>query len=225
MIIIAVGLGIVVFLLVGSFVGPGLLHNACAGLFPGVVAGIWAAWPLAHYHNVERKRFWHPQPKEYALDYQEAFGRVRKVLKNSRYDFGDKWHLEEQDQTDNYLMADMRFTQEEPWPEIVSLTKWQSRKRQVKRHLKLEVQFKPENYSTTVQLDFKPEIEGINYAACDSIIRQTKDSIESILGLGTPVGQPQQSSKLPAPPWWLLGLTVFMLLCFWNDIQTALLKP
>ena len=63
MFLAAIAAGVITWLLVGSTLGVIVLHKNEAGIFPGLIAGIWAAWPLLHQGRVERYNFLHPAPK------------------------------------------------------------------------------------------------------------------------------------------------------------------
>lgn len=48
MFLVAIIAGLVVWGIVGSTLGMLVLHKNEAGILPGLVAGIWAAWPFMH---------------------------------------------------------------------------------------------------------------------------------------------------------------------------------
>lgn len=71
---------------------------------------------------------------------------------------------------------------------------------------------------TIVQFDFVAKVDGMDYQACDSIIQGLLSDVEATLGAGTNSGSPLES-RVPAPPWWLLGLTAFALLLLLGDVM------
>jgi len=118
-------------------------------------------------------------------------------------------------------LADLRFTDEEQHLEAGARGQLHTRTRRVQRYLQFEAQFKPvTGGETIVQLDFTPRVEGPNFAACDSIVSGFQQTVDLVLGAGVQAEEPA-SSKLPAPPWWLLGLTALMLLSLYKDVQQA----
>jgi hypothetical protein len=63
-------------------------------------------------------------------------------------------------------------------------------------------------------------VEGASWSACDSIVSEVVSDTEAALGPGSDAGDPADT-KLPAPPWWLLGLTAFGLLGLFADVMKA----
>jgi hypothetical protein len=91
--------------------------------------------------------------------------------------------------------------------------------------VELDVQFKEEpNDTTVVQFDFQSKTEGGAWYACDSIINGLKQDVEQALGYGTDAGDPADT-RLPAPPWWLIGVGAFGLLVLFGDITKAVFAP
>ena len=70
---VGIVLGLFVWGLVGALTGECVVHKADAGVFPGLIAGIWAAWPFFHQGRVQRYNFLHPVPRRYKLPLKQAF--------------------------------------------------------------------------------------------------------------------------------------------------------
>ncbi len=68
-----------------------------------------------------------------------------------------------------------------------------------------------------VQFDFLAKVDGLQYQACDSIIQGLLKEVEATLGAGSSAGSPLEG-RVPAPPWWLLGVTAFALLLLLGDV-------
>jgi hypothetical protein len=77
---------------------------------------------------------------------------------------------------------------------------------------------------TVIQFDFVPRVEGVAWHACDTIIAGVVNDTEAALGPGEDAGNPADT-RLPAPPWWLLGVTAFGLLALFGDIMKAVFGP
>lgn len=222
MLILPIIAGIATFLVVGSTVGVIVLnsyHDGQAGLLPGAVAGIWAAWPLLHQGKVERYNFLHPVPKLYKVPVKQAFSKIRKILDEKIYNFGDGWKVPTADTQERRIHATLRFTDEKDEHSMDARGGVHTRTKQEKRLLILDIQMKEKaGGATIVQFDFIPKCDGLDYQACDSIVRGLLNDVEATLGAGTDAGS-QLESRVPAPPWWLLGLTAFALLLLLGDVM------
>ena len=219
--VIGIALGIITFLLVGAIVGDGILHHTDAGAAPGLVAGIWAAWPFFHKAGVHRYNFLHPVPRRYKAPAKLAFVTIHNLLAEAAYNFGDRWRIVSAEPSTNRILADLRFTDEEQHMEADARGHLRTRTRRVQRYLQFEAHFKPvDGRQTIIQLDFSPRVEGVNSGACDSIIADIQQTVDLLLGAGVQADEPA-SAKLPAPPWWLLALTLLMLLDLFKDVQQA----
>ena len=223
MAIFGICLGTFVFMFVGAFVG-GFLKAKEAGVLPGLVAGIWAAWPCIHHAQVARYDFLHPAPLEYNVAAKVAFTRVRDLLAEVSYNFGDKWQISTADTQTGRLMANLRFTDEETHFDFDARGHVQTRKERMQRFIVLEAIIKDTGKGTTIiQFDFLPKVEGAKFSACDSIVSEVWTTVDSALGHGAPVGEPADSS-VPAPPWWLLGLSAVTALAMAGDVCKAVFR-
>ncbi len=221
---IGIGIGLFVFLFTGAFISEVVLHNKDAGAFPGLVLGIWAAWPFFHHARIQRYNFLHPVPKEYKVPAKEAFSKIRDLLAEVSYNFGDKWHISTADTQTGRIAANLRFTDEHLHMEADARGHIHTRKERLQRFIGLDVQVRDTGRGTAViQLDFSPKVEGANFFACDSIVSALNAAIESALGASTPVGT-QADTKLSAPPWWLLGLSALALLGLCGDVIKAVFQ-
>lgn len=224
MIGVGIILGVLVFLAVGAMVAELVVHQKEAGLFPGLVAGIWAAWPFIHQGGVQRYNFLHPVPRRYKQPLKHVFAKIRQILSEQTYNFGDKWHVSTADTMQHRITASLRYTEEETKIEGDARGQLHTRKERVQRLIEMDVQFKDEGADTTVvQFDFSPKIEGAAFGACDSIISGITSAAEAALGPGSDAGKPADKT-LPAPPWWLLGLTLLSLMTLWGDVMKAVFK-
>jgi hypothetical protein len=218
-------LGLIVWGIVGAITGECVVHKADAGVFPGLVAGVWAAWPFFHHGRVSRYNFLHPVPRRYKAALKQAFAKVRQIIDEKTYNYGDKWHVSTADTIQRRITATLKFTEEESQGfEGTNLGNIRHKTQRVQRLLELDVQFKEEPSDTTVvQFDFRPRVEGVAWYACDSIIAGITNDAEAALGPGTDAGNPADTS-LPAPPWWLLGVTGLAIFGLFNDVTTAVFK-
>jgi hypothetical protein len=224
MIGVGIIVGVLVFLAVGAMVAELVVHQKEAGLFPGLVAGIWAAWPFFHKGGVDRYNFLHPVPRRYKQPLKHVFAKVRQILSEQTYNFGDKWHVSTADTMQHRITASLRYTEEETKIEGDARGQLHTRKERVQRLIEMDVQFKDEGADTTVvQFDFSPKIEGAAFGACDSIISGITSAAEAALGPSSDAGKPADKT-LPAPPWWLLGLTLLSLMTLWGDLMKAVFK-
>ncbi len=218
---LGIGLGIFVFLFSGAFISEVILHNKDAGAFPGLVLGIWAAWPFFHQARVQRYNFLHPVPKQYKVPARIAFAMIRDFLAEVSYNFGDKWHVVTADTQSGRVTANLRFTDEHTHFEADARGHIHTRKERLQRFIGLEVQVKAiSNDSVIVQFDFCPKVEGANFAACDSIVSGVANAVESALGPGVQTGNPADTT-LSAPPWWLIGLSALALIGLLGDVIKA----
>lgn len=211
-------LGIFVGMTVAASIDVNILHAQGPGIFPGIVAGVWVAWPFFHHAGADRYNVLHPVPKEYSLPVPHAFSKVRDLLADISYNFGDKWHIVTADTQTKRIVANLRFSDEVTKMEGDARGQLHTRTERVQRYLELQVQMKetPKD-GTIIRLDFQPTIEGTEIAACDKVIFSVRNGIESAIGPGIDRGTPADK-RLPAPPWWLISLTALALMSYWGSI-------
>ena len=214
--------GIITFFVVGAITGECVLQTPQTGAFEGLVAAVWAAWPFIRTGSIQRYNFLHPVPRRYKVPLKQAFAKVREILSYKTYNFGDKWHVSTADTTQKRISASLRFTEEESCGfEGTNLANIQHRTARVQRLLELDVQMKDEqNDACVVQFDFRPRVEGANFAACDSIVSGIMNDVEAALGPGADAGNPADTT-LPAPPWWLIGVGALGVLALFGDLSKA----
>jgi len=213
---------IAAFCVVGACTRFFVLNTPETGVMEGLVAAVWAAWPFFHTGSVNCYNFLHPVPRRYKTPLKQAFAKVRQIISEKSYNFGDKWHVATADTQQRRITATLRFTEEESRGfEGTNIANIQHRSQRVQRLLELDVQMKEEpNDTTVVQFDFRPKVEGVNLSACDSIIAGIISDVETALGPGTDAGNPADTS-IPAPPWWLIGVGGLGLLVLWGDVMKA----
>lgn len=147
-----------------------------------VVLGI-LAYPLFKSACDERAKFLHPAPREYNVPAKIAFAKIRDILAEISYNYGDKWHVVTADTQTGRITANLRFIDEFTRIEGDARGNIHTRKERLQRFLSVEIQVRStETSGTVVQLDFAPTVEGVNYAACDSIIASLSKQIESSMG-------------------------------------------
>jgi hypothetical protein len=219
---IGIVLGLFVWGLVGACTRFYVLQTPETGVMEGFVAGVWAAWPFFHTGRVQRYNFLHPVPRRYKVPLKQAFAKVRQIIGDKTYNFGDKWHVSTADTTARRITATLRFTEEESQGfEGTNISNIRHKTQRVQRLLELDVQLKEEpNDVTVVQFDFHPRVEGVAFHACDAIIAGVVNDAEAALGPGTDAGNPADTS-LPAPPWWLIGLGALGVLGLFGDVMKA----
>lgn len=181
MAIIAIIVGTFVFLLTGALVGEAS-HDAGAGLLPGLIVGILAAIPIFKSACEERAKFLHPQPQEYKVPAKIAFAKIRDILAEISYNYGDKWNVVTADTQTGRITANLRFIDEFTHFEGDARGQIHTRKERLQRFLSVEIQVQPTEHGTTaILIDFRPTVEGVNYAACDSIISSLIATIDGSL--------------------------------------------
>ncbi|MBN8658764.1 MAG: hypothetical protein J0M35_00255 [Candidatus Obscuribacter phosphatis] len=180
MAIIAIATGIFVFLLTGAVTNE-LTHDPGAGVLPGLILGFLAASPLFKLAAQERSNFLHPAPREYNIPAKLAFAKIRDYLAEVSYNYGDKWHVVTADTQSGRITANLRFTDEFTRIEGDARGNIHTRTERLQRFLAVEIQVRPTERGTTIQLDFSPRIEGVYYAACDIIVSDVISRFDSIL--------------------------------------------
>lgn len=181
MAILAIIVGTFVFLLTGALIGEAS-HDAGAGLLPGLVLGVLAAIPIFKAACEERAKFLHPETREYKVPAKIAFAKIRDILAETSYNYGDKWQVVTADTQTGRITANLRFIDEFTRFEGDARGQIHTRKERLQRFLSLEIQVLPTEQGTTlVQMDFSPTVEGVNYAACDSIISSLSARIDTAL--------------------------------------------
>jgi len=188
---------------VAAIIAMGLVARQF-GFMTGVAVAIWVMWPFLHFWRVQRHNTFHPLTKSYKLSSQEIFVKLREILNETTYHFSDRWHVINADTEKNRIVAELRFVEEEdkffdPGHPI-------SRPEQVRRTLRFEALLLDIHEGALVQLDFSTRIDGLDQSACDSLVTNLVDTIDTVLGVGVPITTPM-SYKLPAPPWWIFLLT------------------
>ena len=181
MAIIAIAIGIFVFLFTGAITNE-LTHDPGAGILPGLILGFLAAAPLFKLAAQERSNFLHPAPREYNIPTKVAFARIRDYLAEVSYNYGDKWHVVTADTQSGRITANLRFMDEFTRIEGDARGNIHTRKERLQRFLAVDIQVQPtERGTTAILIDFRPTVEGVNYAACDSIISSLCANIEAAL--------------------------------------------
>lgn len=182
MALIAIIVGTFVFLLTGALIGEAS-HDAGAGIVPGLILGAFAAIPIFKAACEERAKFLHPQPREYRVPAKVAFAKIRDILAEISYNYGDKWHVVTADTQTGRITANLRFTDEFTRFEGDARGQIHTRKERLQRFLAVDIEVQAtERGTTAILMDFRPTVEGANYAACDSIISSLTAKIESALG-------------------------------------------
>jgi hypothetical protein len=222
------GVGILVaiatFGIVGSVTRFYVLQTEQTGVMEGLLSAICVSWPFFYQANVKRYNFLHPVPRRYTVPQKQAYAKLRKLLDEKTYNFGDKWHITTADTIERRISATLKFTDEETKLEGNSLNNIHTKTERFQRLIELDIQFKEEPSDTVVvQLDFRPRAEGSNWAACDPVIRGLTSDVETILGPGTDAGDAADTT-IPAPPWWVIGVGALNLLTLFGDIKTAVFK-
>lgn len=221
---IAVGIifGLIAFCAMNSFVGDFLIHRVGSGVLPGIVAAIWVAYPFFQMAQNESLNLLRPGMKKYPVNVQVAFSKIRRILCESSYFYGDKWHVVTADTATNSIVADLRFHEEETRMESSGRGHFHSRQVRVQRYIRLDLNLSPEGISeSNIQMEFEIRVEGWNKRACDEIIAGLKQQIEEEIGPSQST-EPQVSAALPQVPWWLIGATSFALFFMFVDITTNL---
>ena len=214
--------GFVAFCLVGTLVYHALPANSGACWIPAIVGFVWGAWPFFHKANIRSQNLLHPAPKQYSLNIQTVFSKIRELLSLLSYKYGDKWNVVMADTATGRIVGELRYSDEEARMETDSRGHPHSRNVRVQRYLKLEVELRPaQSTETIVKMDFESRIEGFNKMACDEIISGFVQEVANVLGPGQVIGQ-SLSERIPAPPWWLIGLTVLSLLVLLLDTHKAI---
>lgn len=178
MAIVAIAVGIFVFLLTGAITSQ-LTHDPGAGIVPGSVLGIMAAVPLFKLAAQERSNFLHPAPREYNLPAKIAFAKIRDILAETTYNYGDKWHVVTADTQSGRITAHLRFTDEFNRIEGDARGNIRTHKERLQRFLTLDIQVRTSDRGgTIIQLNFSPTVEGVCYTACDSIVSSLMTTID-----------------------------------------------
>lgn len=218
-----IAIGFIVFLITGAFLNQFVLHNDGV-FFPALIAGVWAAWPFLHHSGASRYNFLHPVPREYKTPAKHAFAKLRQLLADLSYNYGDKWHVGSADPDTGRITADLRFTDEQIHHDMDSRGQIHTRRERLQRYIGLEINVRDTGRDTAIiQMDFSPKVEGFQFNACDSIISGLINSTESLLGPGVQVGDAAET-KLPAPPWWLISFSALALLALLSEINKAIFQ-
>jgi hypothetical protein len=179
------GIAIITALLVSVLSGTLINHftqDPGAAVFSGAALGICAAYPIFKRACRQLTKFLHPAPREYNVPVKIAFAKIRNFLAEVSYNYGDKWHVVTADTQTGRIIANLRFTDEHTSMEFDTRGNIHTRKERLQRFLVLDVQLRATDHDTTsVQLDFSPKVEGVNYTACDSIVSSVTDAIDASL--------------------------------------------
>lgn len=181
MALVAIIVGTFVFLTTGALIGEAS-HDAGAGILPGLILGALAAIPIFKSACEERAKFLHPEPREYKVPSKIAFAKIRDILAEISYNYGDKWHVVTADTQTGRITANLRFIDEFTRFEGDARGQIHTRKERLQRFLAVDIQVQAtERGTTAILMDFRPTVEGANYAACDSIISNLLSKVDSAL--------------------------------------------
>jgi len=201
--------------LVHNTIGNYIAHSDSATALD-LLAALWVAWPFYSRAWSARKALLHPPVRRYNLPHKQAFAKLRQILSNTTYNFGDKWYVSSADTVQKRITACLRFTDEEQRIDLSPLSHHTSlRKERKQRLLELEVQMEEEKElddSTLIQFDFRATVEGVSWHACDRIIYALLSDVQSQLGPGEIADLQQKAPAKSSPPWWLIAITVLCLL-------------
>ena len=199
--------------LVHNTIGNYIAHSDSATALD-LLSALWVAWPFYSRAWSARKALLHPPVRRYKLPHKQAFAKVRQILSNTTYNFGDKWYVSSADTVQKRITACLRFTDEEQRIDLSSVSHHTSlRKERKQRLLELEVQMEEEpDDNTLIQFDFRTTIEGVSWHACDRIIYALLNDVQTQLGPCEIVDHQQKIPAKSSPPWWLIALTVLCLL-------------
>jgi IS66 C-terminal element len=115
---------------------------------------------------------------------KQAFAKVRQVLSESTYGYGDKWYVASADTRQKRITAYLRFTDDEVRLQGTSLFQVYVSKDRKHRLLELVVQMHEEPGDVTVvQFDFKTKVEGLAWYACDRAIYNVLSDIEKLIAM------------------------------------------
>lgn len=218
MIALGIIFALVAFCSIYSFVGVCVIQRDGTGLLPGLVAALWAFYPFFQMAKNEDTNLLHPAVTKYPVNVQVAFSKIRRILSESSYFYGDKWHVLTADTATNCIVADLRFFEEETKMEPSGRGHYHSRKVRVQRYIRLNLTLSPEGTSeSNIQMDFEIRVEGLNERACKDIVAGLKQQIEEEIGPGQIATEPESAVSLQAP-WWLIGATSFALIFMFVDI-------
>lgn len=218
MVLLAMALGFSAFLFSASFIGTVILRNPEGGIFPGLVLGLWAAWPAIHSAILERTLLLHPQAIEYDLPAKVVFATIRDFLAEVSYNYGDKWRVVTADTQAGRIRANLSFTDEVEQVHADARGHIHTRKERLLRFIDLNLSVSVTARGTTaVKLDFSSRADGANLFACDSIIASCQQALSTRLGEGKSDGT-VLDRKLPAPPWWLLAVSALALINLYSNI-------
>jgi len=157
-----------------DFLGSGSEFAFWIAVVATVSCGFWI---LQNFLS-NRHGFLHPEPRQYEATSKQVYIKIREILDELAYNFGDRWHEVVADTVTNRIVADLRFTEEE--------SDFDNRTHRVQRFLRLEANIKDDSAGRAVlKLDFNPRVEGMSFWACDRIISELMAAIETQLGRGS----------------------------------------
>lgn len=219
--LVGIAAGVISFAAANTVVDA-VLHSNTAGIVPGMVAGLWAGWPLFHKHRAKRDVFLHPAPLRYPVNVQRTFDKIREILRETTYQYGDRWHVLTAEISTLRIVADLHYVEEIKHLEIQHQTIREHVER-IRRYIKMEIQMKAAGSKSIVQYDFTPRIEGLNSSACDEMVRSVLSAVEGKLGTGEPVAE-IEPKPLSSPPLWLITSTGIMLVLLAKDAWQAVVQ-
>lgn len=217
---IALGLifALLAFCAINTFVGDFVIKRESTGFLPGLVAALWAFYPFLQMARNDDTNLLHPGVAKYPVNVQVAFSKIRRILSESSYFYGDKWHVVTADTATNCIVADLRFFEEETKMEPNGRGGYFSRQVRKQRYIRLNVKLNPEGTSeSNIQMDFEIRVEGLNERTCKDIIAGFKQQVEEEIGPGQIAKEPEAIVSLQVP-WWLIGATSFALIFMFVDI-------
>jgi hypothetical protein len=148
----------------------------------GLIAAVATALPFYRRGWIARRQLLHPPVRRYRVSVKQAFARVRQVLSESTYGYGDKWHVSSADTVQKRITACLRFTEGEVSLQGTSLFQVYVRKDRKHRLLELTVQMQEEPGDVTaIQFDFQMKVEGLALYACDRAIQLVLSDIEKMM--------------------------------------------
>lgn len=198
--------GTILGLIAAGITGQWLLNDFMAGWGPGLAAALWFGTMMNHEQEQAKLNMFFPVPMKYKIPLKQAFPTVKRALREYTHKYGRSFRLHPTNPSQfQEIKVDMKWTDVDEVADPSPHDFGKSRKTTVERYIRLEVYFSQTQSAqdpiTTIEIRWYPMAEGLNPRACEPVVHEVTELIDSIICVEGESDYPQTQPW--RPPVWL----------------------